>query len=41
MRKGKAPSRESAAGSGDITVIDDLRTPGQTPIRPNPRLKTA
>ena len=39
MRKGKAPSRDSLAVSGNITVIDDLRTPGQTPIplRARPR----
>jgi len=41
MKNGKPPSRDSAGQSGDIKVIDDLRSPGQTPITPNPRFKTA
>jgi len=41
MRKGKAPSRDSLAVSGNITVIDDLRTPGQTPIPMRSRPRSA
>ena len=41
MRKGKAPSRDTLSVSGDIRVIDDLRSPGDTPIPIRARLRPA
>ena len=41
MRKGKAPSRDTLTLAGGIQVIDDLRSPGDTPIPIRTRPKSA
>jgi hypothetical protein len=43
MKKGKAPQRVDLNAVGEIRVIDDLRSPGDTPVsfRPRPPRATA